>query len=288
GEAAENEGNDVPNGSRFNAVIEKIERLYMGKNSSDEEDLNDVPDDDEYDTEDSFIDDTELVSEATLSLRQIHDTRSVQYDDYYELSSGKEKELRNEPPALPTEQPKKRRRKDSSKGDGGSNDGQLPNKQRKVGKKEAKKVVASADMNLITPSRSITLPTVNQDDLKYQSTVIALGTVVKKADSKITKNPSPTRILNGEAKVAAKNIDKQKTVAPQSKKQVSKVKDGSPALVPRSQITADKGADVSKSQGQLSKHPEELKQSKGKSLTLPQAYTKAFETPQQPVNVPSP
>ncbi|GJW40846.1 urease isoform X1 [Tanacetum coccineum] len=29
GEAAENEGNDVPNGSRFSAVIEKIEHLYM-------------------------------------------------------------------------------------------------------------------------------------------------------------------------------------------------------------------------------------------------------------------
>ena len=34
---------------------------FQGKHSSDEEDLNDVPDDDEYDTEDSFIDDTELV-----------------------------------------------------------------------------------------------------------------------------------------------------------------------------------------------------------------------------------
>ncbi|GKC69035.1 hypothetical protein Tco_1114918 [Tanacetum coccineum] len=29
GEAAENEGNDLPNGSRFSAVIEKIEHLYM-------------------------------------------------------------------------------------------------------------------------------------------------------------------------------------------------------------------------------------------------------------------
>lgn len=36
--------------------------IFQGKNSSDEEDLNDVPDDDEYDTEDSFIDDAELVS----------------------------------------------------------------------------------------------------------------------------------------------------------------------------------------------------------------------------------
>ena len=34
---------------------------FQGKHSSDEEDLNDIPDDDEYDTEDSFIDDTELV-----------------------------------------------------------------------------------------------------------------------------------------------------------------------------------------------------------------------------------
>ncbi|KAI3496467.1 hypothetical protein L1887_38831 [Cichorium endivia] len=34
--------------------------IKQGKNSSDEEDLNDVPDDDGYDTEDSFIDDNEL------------------------------------------------------------------------------------------------------------------------------------------------------------------------------------------------------------------------------------
>jgi len=34
----------------------------QGKHSSDEEDLNDAPDDDQYDTEDSFIDDAELVS----------------------------------------------------------------------------------------------------------------------------------------------------------------------------------------------------------------------------------
>jgi hypothetical protein len=34
--------------------------LCQGKNSSDEEDLDDAPDDDQYDTEDSFIDDDEL------------------------------------------------------------------------------------------------------------------------------------------------------------------------------------------------------------------------------------
>lgn len=36
--------------------------LWQGKHSSEEEDLGDVPDDDQYDTEDSFIDDAELVS----------------------------------------------------------------------------------------------------------------------------------------------------------------------------------------------------------------------------------
>lgn len=35
--------------------------MFQGKDSSDDEDLLDVPDDDQYDTEDSFIDDAELV-----------------------------------------------------------------------------------------------------------------------------------------------------------------------------------------------------------------------------------
>lgn len=33
----------------------------QGKDSSDDEELDDIPDDDQYDTEDSFIDDAELV-----------------------------------------------------------------------------------------------------------------------------------------------------------------------------------------------------------------------------------
>lgn len=37
------------------------ENFIQGKDSSDDEDLNDMPDDDQYDTEDSFIDDAELV-----------------------------------------------------------------------------------------------------------------------------------------------------------------------------------------------------------------------------------
>lgn len=37
-------------------------KLFQGKDSSDEEELDETPDDDQYDTEDSFIDDAELVS----------------------------------------------------------------------------------------------------------------------------------------------------------------------------------------------------------------------------------
>jgi hypothetical protein len=61
GHPVEIETNEQPHSNRFNAVIEKIERLYKGNDSSDGEELDGAPDDDEYDTEDSFIDDAELV-----------------------------------------------------------------------------------------------------------------------------------------------------------------------------------------------------------------------------------
>uniref|UniRef100_A0A1D1XVD4 Ubinuclein-1 n=1 Tax=Anthurium amnicola TaxID=1678845 RepID=A0A1D1XVD4_9ARAE len=94
-----------PPPNRFSAVIEKIERLYMGKESSDEEELGDVPDDDQYDTEDSFIDDTEL-------------------NEYFEVEKSATKHNgffvnrgmleRVEPSLSPDVAPKKRRRKDST------------------------------------------------------------------------------------------------------------------------------------------------------------------------------
>ncbi|KAJ7531580.1 hypothetical protein O6H91_14G049600 [Diphasiastrum complanatum] len=45
--------------NRFSSVIEKIERLYKGQDS-DDENADVVPDEDQYNTDDSFIDDTEL------------------------------------------------------------------------------------------------------------------------------------------------------------------------------------------------------------------------------------
>ena len=43
------------------------EILSQGKDSSDEAELDETPDDDQYDTEDSFIDDAELVSSKSIT-----------------------------------------------------------------------------------------------------------------------------------------------------------------------------------------------------------------------------
>ncbi|KAI7740554.1 hypothetical protein M8C21_023922 [Ambrosia artemisiifolia] len=153
----------------------------------------------------------------------------------------------------------------------------------KVNKSEKRKMMASADKNPTTPSHSLTVPTVHNENVKYQNTVIALGTVVKKpSDSKTS--PSPTNIVNGEARVTAKSVDKQKTGVLQSKKHGSKMKDGSQTPV-QSQRTSDKSADVLKSQGQPLHHSEDLNQSvlpKEKNIIHQQADIKASEIAQQP------
>ncbi|XP_039121062.1 ubinuclein-1-like isoform X2 [Dioscorea cayenensis subsp. rotundata] len=103
---AEGELKDGQPSNRFSAVIEKIERLYMGKHSSDEEELDDVPDDDEYDTEDSFIDDAELDEYFQVE-------KSTTKHNGYFVNKGKLERI--EPSSSPNPEPKKRKRKDSTR-----------------------------------------------------------------------------------------------------------------------------------------------------------------------------
>nr|GLL39423.1 uncharacterized protein LOC109151311 isoform X1 [Ipomoea trifida] len=121
---------DAPPGNRLNAVIEKIERLYVGKHSDDEEDLSDVPDEDEYDTEDSFIDDTELDEYFEV------DNSAIKHEGFFVNRGNLE---RIEPTSLQIQLPEKRRRKDLAKGHSGS-DGFIPNKLAKVAKDTGKPV----------------------------------------------------------------------------------------------------------------------------------------------------
>ncbi|KAI3736681.1 hypothetical protein L2E82_26636 [Cichorium intybus] len=182
GESAENQANEAPHGSRFGAVIEKIEHLYMGKNSSDEEDLNDVvPDDDEYDTEDSFIDDTELDEYFQV------DNSQIKHDGFF-VNRGKLERTtvsQNEPTALPNLQ-RKKRKKDSAKVNGGQ-----PNNL-EVNIKAAGKAVAPVDKKLTISSQSKASSTVNSEDIKYQN---PMATLVKDNGSKL-KNGSPSSVAS--------------------------------------------------------------------------------------------
>uniref|UniRef100_A0ACD5TLJ4 Uncharacterized protein n=1 Tax=Avena sativa TaxID=4498 RepID=A0ACD5TLJ4_AVESA len=111
---AENDPNDPSQSNRFNSVIEKIERLYMGKHSSDEEDLNDVPDDDQYDTEDSFIDDAEL--DEYFEVDNLATKHTGFFVNKGKLEQSEYGSVQNVIPdgSIQNVGPKKRRRRDSS------------------------------------------------------------------------------------------------------------------------------------------------------------------------------
>ncbi|XP_051151019.1 ubinuclein-1-like isoform X2 [Andrographis paniculata] len=116
--------------NRLSSVIERIERLYAGNGSSDDENvgLDDVPDDDEYDTEDSFIDDTELDDYFQV------DNSTIKHNGFF-INRGKLEHI-EPPPASTTSQPKKRRHKDLERGQGRSDDGHIASKIVKVGNKD--------------------------------------------------------------------------------------------------------------------------------------------------------
>ncbi|XP_019461794.1 PREDICTED: ubinuclein-1-like isoform X2 [Lupinus angustifolius] len=193
GHPTEIEEKDVPQPNRFSAVVEKIERLYMGNDSSDE-DVLDVPDD-QYDTEDSFIDDAELDEYFEV------DNSAIKHDGFF-VNRGKLERI-NGPPVLPNQEPKKRRRKDISKNLGENKDGSGSNKHVKVGKTAAGKTAVSGE---------------NHEELKLRSQLDPVVCL------KASKDNLPSTVTE------AKDADKQKIGVPESKNTVDKYKNASGLL----------------------------------------------------------
>ncbi|XP_058724539.1 ubinuclein-1-like isoform X3 [Vicia villosa] len=218
---AENNEQDAPQTNRFSAVIEKIERLYMG-NDSDDEDLPVVPDD-QYDTEDSFIDDAELDEYFEV------DDSVIKHDGFF-INRGKLERI-NEPPALPNQPAKKRCRKDILKNPGENIDGRVSNKHVKVGKTAAGKTAPLPVKNTLNSSQNLAVPGEHYADLKSQNQLEVSRTTLKKepADIRPISDPSASlKVSNNDVSsaVEAKDADKQKTIL-QSKNRVDKHKDAS-------------------------------------------------------------
>ncbi|CAK8570307.1 unnamed protein product [Lathyrus sativus] len=218
---AENNEQDAPQTNRFSAVIEKIERLYMGKDS-DDEDLPVVPDD-QYDTEDSFIDDAELNEYFEV------DDSVIKHDGFF-INRGKLERI-NEPPPLPNQPAKKRCRKDILKNQGENIDGRVSNKHVKVGKTAAGKTAPLPVKNTFNSSQNLTVPGEHYEDLKSQNQLEVSRTTLKKEPSDIRPISGPSaslKVSNNDVSsvVEAKDADKPKTIL-QSKNRVDKYKDAS-------------------------------------------------------------
>ncbi|KAK0576370.1 hypothetical protein LWI29_016316 [Acer saccharum] len=219
-QSASNEEKDEPAPNRFSAVIEKIERLYMGKDSSDEEELNDIPDDDQYDTEDSFIDDAELDEYFEV------DNSAIKHDGFF-VNRGTLERI-NEPTVIPNQQTKKRRRKDLAKAHGESDDGHVSNKQVKVAKMASGKTAPYVGKNSST--QSLVMMSEHHGDVKLENQMNATGITSKKksADTKLTLDSTSLKVLNGDTSLSltvAKDAEKLKTGVFPSKSTSNKLKD---------------------------------------------------------------
>lgn len=214
GQSAEGEGNDAPPTNRFSAVIEKIESLYVGNQSSEDEGLANVPDDDQYDTEDSFIDDADLdeyfqVDESTTKHKGFFVNRGT-LERITEHSSS------------PKQQPKKRRRKDLTT-QPEKDDDNLPNKQAKVGNVRMKAAARIAVGNK-SSSPSPNFPNRNEQDQdeKFSNKLNTSVVLSKKKPSDAKAQHASSEIRN--ERLEAKDSDKHKVGVVHSRDPGSKLK----------------------------------------------------------------
>ncbi|KAK7311512.1 hypothetical protein RJT34_09711 [Clitoria ternatea] len=226
GQPVEDEEKDASQPNRFSAVIEKIERLYMGKDSSDDE--LDVPDDDQYDTEDSFIDDAELDEYFEV------DNSAIKHDGFF-VNRGKLERI-NQPPVLPNQQPKKRRRKDILKNPGENNEDHGSNKNVKASKPASAKTASLQAKKMFNSPENLVAPSEYYEDLKIQNQSDISGVISKKktADTKSILDPTVSLKASSDDAPAsvteAKDADKQKIGAFQSKNNSDKYKDASGSI----------------------------------------------------------
>ncbi|TKY56103.1 ubinuclein protein [Spatholobus suberectus] len=248
GQPKEIEEQGAPQTNRFSAVIEKIERLYMGKDTSDEEDLLDVPDD-QYDTEDSFIDDAELLFFLQDEYFEV-DNSAIKHDGFF-VNRGKLERI-NEPPVLPTQQAKKRRRKDIVQNPGENIDGHVLNKHVKVGNTATGKTASLPVKNTISSSHNLGVPGEHDEDMRFrnQLDVSRISLKKKTADTRPMLDPPVcSKVSTDDAPTAAEDADKQKTGVLQSKNISDKYKDASGLLDTSHQKCPEKSASAhSKSQ----------------------------------------
>lgn len=203
---------DGPN--RLSNVIERIERMYAGDGSSDEEDLilDNMPDDDEYDTDDSFIDDAELDDYFQV------DNSAIKHDGFF-VNRGKLERI--EPTISMDMQPKKRRRKDLAKG-GGSDDGRNPQKVMKMGNK--RKSSSSIPKSLTSQLYKEAIPTV---DMVVQDSPENLTELLIKKTAEIQIPVDPSGLQNGDD-TGPDFKDQQIPGVNPSEKRISKLKESEP------------------------------------------------------------
>ncbi|GMI78385.1 Ubinuclein 1 [Hibiscus trionum] len=262
GQTDEKEANDEPAPNRFSAVIEKIERLYMGKDSSDEEELDETPDDDQYDTEDSFIDDAELDEYFEV------DNSAIKHDGFF-VNRGKLERI-NEPPVVPNQQPKKRRRKDAAKLPDESDDGHVSNKHVKAAKIMSGRAEPSPAKNNSKSPQSLTAVDEQYRDVKAQNQSSVSGVASKKKSSETRLALDSSSYLkdpNGGTSVPladVKDIENSKMGFPQSKSVVgNNLKDATGSSDVLHQKCHDKSAltQSKPKHGKLSSSVDKLEQS---------------------------
>ncbi|PIA27228.1 hypothetical protein AQUCO_08200031v1 [Aquilegia coerulea] len=219
GQPAECEEKEAPPTNRFNAVIEKIERLYVGNENSDEEELANVPDDDQYDTEDSFIDDADLDEYFEV------DKSTTKHKGFF-VNRGKLERI-NEHSSSPKDQPKKRRRKDLSthfEKDGDD----LPNKHAKMSNARMKAVARTAPLvgnKSSSPPQSLVGKSEHyQDDKSFNKLNAPVGAPKKRSsDPNINLEQSVSSEIHRD-QLESKDSEKQKIGVTQSRDLGSKLK----------------------------------------------------------------